>query len=240
MSSQDFVREEALPIDWCQGCGLHILYSGITEVFDELGLDKSVVVSGIGCTGRNAGYFNLGTIHGLHGRAIPLAVGVKTSNSNLNVLVFSGDGDILGIGGNHLVHAARRNDNITVLCNVNEVFAMTGRQTAPTTQLGEKTVTSPDGNLYEPLNTQGIITSNKNYFYARTTPMFKDHFKKVLKEAIEHKGFSFIETRFNCVIDHAKKTGMNIAEMYKENKEGFSIVEEDRELKDNELGIRKK
>ena len=238
MSSKDFVRKEVLPLKWCTGCGAHILFSGITEVFDELKLNP-VVVSGIGCTGRSAGFFNLDSIHGLHGRAIPIAVGVKKANPKLVVVVFSGDGDLLGIGGNHLLHAARRNDDITVICNVNEVFAMTGRQTAPTTPKDEKTITSPDGNEFEPLNIQGLITSNKNYFYARTSPMFKDHFKEVLRKGIEHKGFSFIETNFNCVIDLAKKTGKNIAEMYKDNKEEFTIVDK-KELEKNELGVMEK
>ena len=116
---------------------------------------------------------------------------------------------------------------------------MTGRQTAPTTPKDEKTITSPDGNEFEPLNIQGLITSNKNYFYARTSPMFKDHFKEVLRKGIEHKGFSFIETNFNCVIDLAKKTGKNIAEMYKDNKEEFTIVDK-KELEKNELGVMEK
>lgn len=240
MSSQKFVRKEVLPLKWCEGCGLYQLFYSLNDVLEEKNLDNSVIISGIGCTGRGAGFFNLDSIHGLHGRAIPLAVGVKMANEKLNVIVFSGDGDLLGIGGNHLIHAARRNDNITVICNRNEVFAMTGRQTAPTTKKGEATITDPEGNPFDPINAQGIITSNQKYFYGRVSPMNREHMKKVLKEAIEHEGFSFIEVMFKCVIDYEKKTGKGIADLYKEQKIGFKVVEENRILKDDEIGVIKK
>lgn len=238
MSSQDYVRKEVLPLKWCSGCGAHVLFSSTTEVLDELNLKNTVVVSGIGCTGRGAGFFNLDSLHGMHGRAVPLAVGVKIGDEKLNVLVFSGDGDLLGIGGNHLIHAARRNDNITILCNRNEVFAMTGRQLAPTTKKGDITITSPEGSLYEPLNVQGIITSNKKYFYARTSPIFKDHLKKCVKEAMEHKGFSFVEVLSPCTL-HIQKKGMNIKEAFSLIKENYKIKKEG-DLKENELGIMRK
>ena len=176
----------------------------------------------------------------MHGRGIPLAVGLKLGNPKLNVVVFSGDGDLLGIGGNHLIHSARRNDDITVICFRNEVFAMTGMQVAPTTKRGVITITTPDGNLFYPINAQGIITSNKNYFYARSNPMHRDHLKKVLKEAILHEGFSFVEIVFPCAVDYAKKTGKGIPEMYKEYKEKFRIVDGNKVLEENELGVMKK
>jgi len=246
MSSQDYTRKEVLPLKWCPGCGLHILFSSLTQALDELDLKNTVVVSGIGCTGRGAGFFGLDSVHGMHGRAIPLAVGMKKANPDLNVLVYSGDGDLLGIGGNHLLHAARRNDNITVICNLNEVFAMTGRQTSPTTAKGVVTITSPHGNEYEPINAQGIIASNKRFFFGRVSPMHRDHMKQVLKEAMEHKGFSFVEMRFPCVIEYSKSTGKGLAEAYKEGREAYTIADEkqltdeNRLLADNELGIVKK
>ena len=240
MSSQDYVRKEILPLKWCEGCGAHILFSSITEVLDELNLKNTTIVSGIGCTGRSAGFFNLDTIHGMHGRAIPVAVGIKKANEKLNVIVFSGDGDLLGIGGNHLLHSARRNDDITVVCNRNEVFAMTGRQLAPTTKKGVKTITSPEGSEFSPINAQGIISSNEKYFYGRISPMYKDHAKKVLKEAIKNKGFSFIEAMFPCVLDYAKQTSKGVGDAYKENKKEFKIVEENRELEYEELGVFRK
>lgn len=226
-----------LPLGWCPGCGLHILFYATCEVLDELDKTNTIIVSGIGCTGRGAAYFNLDSVHGIHGRAIPLAVGIKRINPNLEVIVFSGDGDLLGIGGNHLIHAARRNEDITVICNDNEVFAMTGGQLSPTTRKGGITITTPEGSTIQPINTQGILLSNKKYFYARTSPIFKEHFKKCLKEALEYKGFSFIEVISPCIINYARKMGKNAADMFKEIKEKYKIQGENRPLKDNELGI---
>jgi len=237
VSFQRFVRKEMLPLGWCLGCGLHTLFYSTCEVLDKLNKTNTVVVSGIGCTGRGAAYFNLDSVHGIHGRAIPLAVGIKKVNPKLNVMVFSGDGDLLGIGGNHLIHAARRSDNITVICNNNEVFAMTGGQLSPTTRIGGITITTPKGNIVQPINTQGILLSNKKYFYARTSPVFKEHLKKCLKEALEYKGFSFVEVISPCIINYARKMGKNVADVFKEIKKTYKICEENRALKDNEIGI---
>lgn len=236
MSSKNLVREEMLPHGWCPGCGLHNVFYTSCDVLNEIG--KSVVVSGIGCSARGAAYFNLDTIHGIHGRAIPLAVGIKRVNPKLNVVVFSGDGDILAIGGNHFIHAARRNDDITIICNSNEVFAMTGRQVSPTTKIGGKTSTTPEGNDLYPINTQGILMSNEKYFYARTTPILKDHMKKCLKEAMKHKGFSFIEIISPCIINYEKYN--KLSGLFNELKNNYKIIEENSMLKDNELGIVKK
>lgn len=240
MSFQRFIRKEAVPLKWCPGCGLHALFYATCAILDELNKENTVIVSGIGCTGRGAGYFNLDSVHGIHGRAIPLAVGIKTTNPDLNVMVFSGDGDLLGIGGNHLLHSARRNDDITVICNNNEVFAMTGGQLAPTTRIGGITTTTPEGSTIQPINTQGILLSNKKYFYARSSPIFKEHLKKCLKQALEYKGFSFIEVISPCIINYARKMGKSAADMFKEIKETYKICAQNRPLKDNELGIVKK
>jgi 2-oxoglutarate ferredoxin oxidoreductase subunit beta len=237
MGWQRFARKEALPLKWCLGCGLHVMFQATCEVLDELNLENTVVISGIGCTGRGAGFFNLDSVHGIHGRAIPLAVGMKKANPKLNVLIFSGDGDLLGIGGNHLLHAALRNDNITVICNHNEVFAMTGGQASPTTKIGGITTTTPEGNIKQPINAQGILLSNEKYFYARSSMMHKEHLKKCLKEAMEYEGFSFIEVISPCIINYGRRMGMDVATIYKEVRTNFIITGENRELKNNELGI---
>ena len=238
MSLNKFVRKEALPLKWCPGCGLHALFFTVCEVLEELNLDNTVIVSGIGCTGRGAGYFNLDSIYGIHGRAIPLAVGVKAVNPKLNVLVFSGDGDILGIGGNHLLHSARRNDNITVICNNNEVFAMTGGQLSPTTRIGGITTTTPKGSAYYPINIQGLLTSNKKFFYARTAPAFKSHLKKCLKKALTHQGFSFVDVINPCITNYGKRMGWNnSAEMFNDIRRRYKINNKTKILKDNELGF---
>ena len=235
MSFQELIRKET-PIGWCPGCGLYGTFYAACEVIYESNNPNTVIVSGIGCTGRGSGYFYLDSVHGLHGRAIPLAVGVKISNPKLDVIVFSGDGDLLGIGGNHLLHAARRNDDITIICNNNEVFAMTGGQVAPTTRLGSITTTTPKGNTAESINAQAIILSNKKHFYARSSPIFKEHFKSCLKEAKNHNGFSFIEL-INPCITNVGRLGKTPAQIFGEIKEKYKIINDNRPLEDNELGI---
>lgn len=237
MSFQKFVKKEMLPLAWCPGCGLHSLFYSLCEVLDSLNKKDTIIVSGIGCTGRGAAYFNLDSIHGLHGRSIPLAVGIKRTNPKLNVVVFSGDGDLLGIGGNHLVHAARRNDNITVICNNNGVFAMTGGQVSPSTKQGAVTTTTPEGNKIEPINVQGILLSNKKYFYARSSPIFKDHLERSLKEALIYEGFSLVEVVSPCMINYSKRAGKSQAYLFNEIKRKFKISEEKRALKESEFGI---
>lgn len=238
MNSEDLSNKNIRP-QWCLGCGLHLLFQTTREVLAELKINP-VIVSGIGCTARGAAYFNLDSVHGIHGRAIPLAVGIKRGNPKLNVIIFSGDGDILSIGISHLIHAARRNDNITVICNDNGVFGMTGGQLSPTTKLGSLTTTTPRGSTIQPINTQALILSNKKYFYARTSPIFRDHQKKCIKEAIKHKGFSFIEIISPCIINYKRQTGKGAAEAFKEIRLKYKITNQNHPLKDNELGIVKK
>jgi len=228
-------------LKWCPGCGLHLLFHAVCEVLDELDLTNTVVVSGIGCTGRGAGYFNLDSVHGIHGRAIPLAVGIKKANPKLNVVVFSGDGDLLGIGGNHLVHAARRNDDITVICNNNEVFAMTGGQLAPTTRMGGITATTPEGSTVPPIDAQTIITANERHFYARTSVVFREHLKDTLKKAMGHKGFSFVESVSPCIVNYGRRMGMETAaKVFEDVKVRYTVKRDKGPLEPNELGIMEK
>jgi 2-oxoglutarate ferredoxin oxidoreductase subunit beta len=240
MNWQKFINQKAQPFGWCSGCGLYGLFSAVCQELGELELSKTVVVSGIGCAGRGAGYFNLDTVHGLHGRAIPIAIGIKRANPKLKVIVFSGDGDLLGIGGNHLLHAAIRNDDLTVVCNVNEVFGMTGGQASPTTPLGAITATTPRGNTISPINIQGILLSNPKYFYARSSPVFNGHLRKCLKEAIGHRGFSFVENISPCIVNYARKMNKDIAEISEEIKNRYTLTSGNRPLSDSEMGIVKK
>ncbi len=242
MSSENYIKKKMMPPKWCPGCGLHVLLNLTAQALNELNLKNTVVVSGIGCAGRGASYFNLDTLHGIHGRTIPQAVGIKTINPKLNVIIFSGDGDVLGIGGNHLIHAARRNDNITVIYYNNEVYAMTGGQLAPTTRLNGVTASTPYGNLIQPINTQGILMSNKNYFYARTSTIYPEHLKKCIKQAMKHKGFSVVECIFPCIVNYATKfIGLKtLPEIIADTKKRYKINDKTKCLKDNELGIVKK
>ena len=146
---EDLVRIDRLPTIWCPGCGIGIVLKLLLKAIKNSGIDveKHVVVSGIGCTGRFAGYVRLDGYHVLHGRAIPFAIGLKVAKPELEVTVVSGDGDIVGIGGNHFIHAARRNHDINVVIVNNMNYGMTGGQLAPTTPRGAKTTTTPYGNI---------------------------------------------------------------------------------------------
>lgn len=240
MSYKDLLKLEKFPTPWCPGCGNGLILKSVAQAMDESGLNKNnaSVVSGIGCSGRSAGFFNMDTVHGLHGRAIPLAEGLKRANPHLNVVVLSGDGDLVGIGGNHLLHASRRNVDLTVVCSNNEIYGMTGGQKSPTTPLGVKTTTSPYGNEDPPINLQGLMRANKNFFYARSTTFHLDHLKRCIKEALQWKGFSFVEIRTFCIENCGKKLGFkNAYEMMMHLKKSYAINEDAKELKENELGI---
>ena len=236
MASKDYLRPGVTPI-WCVGCGLHVVFNQLLKTFDELKLEP-IVLSGIGCTGRSAGYFNLDSVHGLHGRIIPLAEGVKRARKDKEVVVISGDGDLLGIGGNHFLHSSRRDINIAVICVNNSVYALTGGQLSPTTKKGTITKTTPKGSEIEAIDSQKVLMSNKRYFYARTTPIHTDHMKKVIKQAIEWNGFAFVEIVTICLETIGKTMGLNKpAKMYQWLKENYKIVENKDRLDEFELGV---
>lgn len=241
MSHKDYLKLDKMPTVWCAGCGLGLLLQTTAKGFDSLKLpkNKTIVVSGIGCTARGSGYFDLDSINGIHGRAIPIAEGIKRARDDLNVVVFSGDGDITGIGGNHLLHCSRRNTNITVICANNEIYGMTGGQKSPLTPKGVKTMTSPAGNRFEPVNIQGIITSNKKHFYARTTVWHIDHLKKCIEEAIKWRGFSFVEVKVNCISNYGRRIGFKTPfDMLKHFRDNWKLNSSPKgRLEDNELGI---
>ncbi|MBD3259091.1 2-oxoglutarate ferredoxin oxidoreductase subunit beta [Candidatus Woesearchaeota archaeon] len=241
--TEKYFKQELFPTIWCAGCGIGLAVKETAKAFKELGLDNNQIsiVSGIGCSGRAAGYFNMDTIHGCHGRAIPVAEGLKRANPKLNVIVFSGDGDIVGIGGNHLIHSPRRDTDITVICINNQTYGLTGGQLAPTSAEGAVTMTSPFGSKYHPVNIQGLILANKRFFYARTTVFHIDHMRKCIKEAMQFKGFSFVEIITNCVETYGKRQGYNNAyEMLMDYKKNFKMASGKDRLEDNEIGIVRK
>jgi len=213
----------------------------VCEAFTSLGLstDEVVVVSGIGCSGRSAGYFAVDSVHGAHGRAIPMAEGIKEANPRLKVVVLSGDGDLLGIGGNHLIHAARRNTAITVVCIDNRIYGMTGGQKGPTTPVGHKTITSPYGNQDRPMNVQAIIRAHGN-FYARSSVFHYKHLGKAIREALQYDGFAFVDVASHCIENDGRRVGFKEAyDMMKKFKEEYRINREEcpLALEENELGI---
>jgi 2-oxoglutarate ferredoxin oxidoreductase subunit beta len=194
------LRQERMPHIWCEGCGNGILLNGFLEALEELqlDLDKIVVVSGIGCIGRVAGYVNVDSFHTTHGRALPLATGVKLANPDLKVVVISGDGDLFAIGGNHFIHAARRNMDIKVICANNFNYGMTGGQYGPTTPLKSWTTTTPYGNIEHPFNLVQLAAASGAVYVARWTTLQVRQLKNSVKRALQKEGFSFIEVVSPC------------------------------------------
>jgi 2-oxoglutarate ferredoxin oxidoreductase subunit beta len=206
----ELLRGERLPHIWCQGCGLGTALTSFVSALQWLeknkgwDLDKVAVVSGIGCTGRIAGYVRLDSFHTTHGRAIPFASGLKLANPDLKVIVVSGDGDIAGIGGNHLIHAARRNLDITVLCVNNFNYGMTGGQVGPTTPHEARAVTSQYGNFEYPFNLPYLAAASGASFVSRWTVLHARQLEWTLREALVHPGFSFVEIIAPCSTAYAR------------------------------------
>lgn len=195
-----YLREEMMPHIWCPGCGNGIVLNCFTHALDELkiDLDKLVIVSGIGCIGRTAGYINTDSFHTTHGRALPFATGVKLANPDLEIAVISGDGDLFAIGGNHFIHAARRNIGIKVLCVNNLNYGMTGGQSGPTTPIDSVTPTSPYGNIENPFNLVHLGAASGATYVARWTTLHVRRLTLSIKKMLQKKGFSFIEVLSPC------------------------------------------
>ncbi len=222
---EELLRMDRLPHIWCPGCGLGTSMTSFIVGLQELDidLDKAVVVSGIGCTGRVAGYVKLDSFHTTHGRAIPFATGLKLANPELKVIVFSGDGDLSAIGGNHLIHAARRNIDITVVCVNNFIYGMTGGQAAPTTPLTATSSTTPYGCYEHPFNLPYLAAASGAVFVARWTALHVRRMKDTMKEAIEKPGFSFVEIISPCPTVYLRRNklgdGLAMMNYFKDNAE---------------------
>lgn len=167
-------------------------------------VQQHVCVSGIGCTGRVAGYLTLDSFHTTHGRAIPYALGLKVANPDLQVTVFSGDGDLTAIGGNHLIHAARRNIDLTVICVNNFNYGMTGGQAGPTTPQGAISSTSPDGNYEEPFNLPYLLATVGAVYISRWTSLHLRQLRDSIQTALRKPGFSFVEVLSPCPVGFGK------------------------------------
>ncbi|MEJ5365444.1 MAG: thiamine pyrophosphate-dependent enzyme [Desulfosoma sp.] len=201
------VRTERVPHIWCPGCGIGTAFSACLMALHTSGLDldKAVMVSGIGCSGRAAGYTRLDSYHTTHGRAIPFATGMKLAKPELHVIVFSGDGDLFAIGGNHIIHAARRNIDLTVLCVNNLNYGMTGGQVAATTPTLAKTTTTPRGNPERPFNLPLLVYAAGATYVARWTILHTRDLTQSIQEAFQHKGFAFIEVLAPCPTGYGRR-----------------------------------
>ncbi len=220
---EEFLRMDRIPHIWCPGCGIGTVVSSFASALrkSNINLDKVAIVSGIGCTGRVAGYVRLDSFHTTHGRPIPFATGLKLGNPELKVVVFSGDGDIVGIGGNHFIHAARRNMDILVICVNNFNYAMTGGQVAATTPIQANLSTAPYGNYEYPFNLPYLADACGATYVARWTALHLRRVTKSIQEALAKKGFSFIEVITPCVTLYARRNrlgdGLNLLKYYYEN-----------------------
>ncbi|WP_035258751.1 2-oxoacid:ferredoxin oxidoreductase subunit beta [Desulfatirhabdium butyrativorans] len=201
------LRTDRIPHIWCPGCGIGTAFSACMMAIQTSGidLDKTVMVSGIGCSGRGAGYTRLDSYHTTHGRAIPFASGMKLANPELNVVVFSGDGDLFAIGGNHFIHAARRNMDITVVCVNNLIYGMTGGQAAATTPCQAKTTTTPRGNPDPPFSLPLLAFAAGASYVARWTILHTRDLTKSIEEALNRRGFSFIEVLAPCPTGYGRR-----------------------------------
>jgi len=205
-----YFRIERFPHIWCPGCGLGTATQALIRAIDKSGIDPNtiMIVSGIGCTGRAAGYLNFDSFHVLHGRAIPFAVGLKLANPKLNVIVFSGDGDLFAIGGNHFIHAARRNNDILVICVNNFNYGMTGGQLGPTSPLDSSTTTSPYGNIEPSFNLPWLAASSGATYVARWTVLHMRQLINTILEALQRKGFRFIEILAPCPVNFGRRNDL--------------------------------
>jgi len=207
------LRTDRMPHIWCPGCGIGTAFGCVMAAIQksEYPLEKVAMVSGIGCTGRMAGYIKLDSYHTTHGRAIPFATGLKLARPDAAVLVVSGDGDLLAIGGNHFIHAARRNIDITVICVNNLNYGMTGGQQAPSTPFGAKTTTSPIGSPEEPFNFCYLAAACGATYVARWTSLHIRRLTNSITEAMQKRGFSFVEILTPCPTSFGRRNKMGNA-----------------------------
>lgn len=195
-----YLRLDLMPHFACPGCTHGIAWASMVRAIDELGFDqsKTVIVCAIGCAGRLPVYLDFPTIRTAHGRALPVATGIKLANPKNKVITFMGDGDAAAIGGNHLIHAARRNIDITAIIAINEIYGMTGGQYAPTTEKGKFASTAPFGMIEPPMNVSNLVIGAGASFVARGDVYHINELQKLISSAIQHKGFSVVEVLTTC------------------------------------------
>ena len=231
---------EGLRLPFCPGCGNFTVINAFLRAVYELGhedLSGFCFCSGIGCAAWiPSPYFKADSIHTTHGRSIPVATGVKLVRPELTVVVFGGDGDLAGIGGNHLIHAARRNVDLKVVMVNNMVYGMTGGQVAPTTPLGVKTATTPYGCFEHPLDVAGVVAAAGANYVARWTTAHVDELREAFKEALRWRGFCFVEVVSQCPTNFGRRVGFkSVKEMLQWFRERSIPVEDARGLSPEEL-----
>lgn len=213
MAVKDYLRQRFFPHIWCAGCGHGIVMGNMIRAIERLGLKKNeiVVVTGIGCSSRMSGYLDFHTLHTLHGRALAFATGVKMGRPELSVIVPMGDGDALAIGGNHFIHSARRNIDVTAIIMNNSIYGMTGGQFSPVTPLGQKATTAPSGTIDYAFDLVELAKGAGASFVARTTTYHAKEMIEIIAKAIEHRGFSVVEVFSQCPTYYGRKNRLGSA-----------------------------
>lgn len=233
------IRSDRMPHIWCPGCGIGVAMRCYAQAILEslIVVEKHVVVSGIGCSGRVAGYMNIDSYHTTHGRAIPFATGMKLANPDLMVTVFSGDGDLVAIGGNHLIHAARRNVDLKVICINNFNYGMTGGQAGPTTPRKARATTAPYGNPELPFNLPYLLAAAGANFVSRWTTLNVRQIKEDILFTFDKPGFTFIEVLAPCPVGFGKSNniedGLEEMRIYRQR----CVLSHDGDVRAEELGI---
>ncbi|MCL6478074.1 MAG: 2-oxoacid:ferredoxin oxidoreductase subunit beta [Peptococcaceae bacterium] len=207
---ESYLREDRFPHIWCPGCGNGIVLSSLVRAIQELGCnpDKTVVVSGIGCSSRSAGYLDFNTLHTTHGRALAFATGIKLARPELDVFVLMGDGDATAIGGNHFIHAARRNIDLTAIIFNNNIYGMTGGQYSPLTPSGKRATTCPYGNIERNFDIEKLAAGAGATYVARATTYHAALLKKCIVAGVKNKGFSVIEAITACPVGYGRRNKM--------------------------------
>ena len=209
----EYLRTDKMPTLWCWGCGDGVILKSVIRAIEKIGwnMDDVCVVSGIGCSGRFSSYINCNTVHTTHGRTLPYATGIKLANPDKKVIVVGGDGDGLAIGGNHTIHASRRNIDLNYIIINNFIYGLTNSQTSPTTPQGMWTVTMSRGNIDPTFDACKLVEAAGASFVARETMLDPKKLERTLVKAFEHKGFSFIEVFSNCHVNLGRKNKMATA-----------------------------
>lgn len=233
-----YIRPGKLPHIWCPGCSHGITLKSIIRAIDSLKLKKDDIsmVSGIGCSSRAPGYVDFNTLHTTHGRALAFATGVKFANPKLNVIVISGDGDATAIGGNHFIHACRRNIDMTLVVMNNNIYGMTGGQFSPTTPQGAFATTTPYGNPDPAFDICSVAEAAGASFVARGTTYHVPALDKLISQAIAHKGFSVVEVVSACPVYYGRKNKIkSAADMLRIQKDSAVSVAAAAKMKPEEL-----
>jgi 2-oxoglutarate ferredoxin oxidoreductase subunit beta len=213
MAVTDYIRKRFFPHLWCQGCGHGIVLNGFIRAVESLEIPKNdiVMVSGIGCSSRITGYVDVHTLHTIHGRALAFATGIKLSRPELTVVVPMGDGDAMSIGGNHFIHSARRNIDMTALVMNNQIYGMTGGQYSPLSGCDRMGTTTPFGNIDRSFDVVRMATAAGGTYVARTTTYHVNEMIGMIRDAISHKGFSVVEIMTQCPTYFGKHNAMGSA-----------------------------